>query len=119
MHIIDLKDLKEIVAGDNCYLKEILRPETANGELRYSFAYAYVKPGETTYVHRMKTSEVYYILEGIGEMTIDDETVGVSAGQTIRIPPNSKQFIRNVGSGDLKFLCIVDPAWRLEDEIVV
>lgn len=119
MHIIDLKNIKEIVAGDNCYLKEILRPESANGEIHYSLAHAYVKPGETTYVHKMKTSEIYYILEGQGEMTIDDETILVGVGQTIRIPSNSKQFIKNVGSNDLKFLCIVDPAWKIEDEIVI
>ena len=28
------------------------------------------------------------------------------------------QCIENIGTGDLIFYCIVDPAWREEDEIV-
>lgn len=36
----------------------------------------------------------------------------------IYIPPHSKQFIENNGSVNLKFLCIVDPAWKPEDEEV-
>jgi mannose-6-phosphate isomerase-like protein (cupin superfamily) len=42
----------------------------------------------------------------------------VGPGQAIYIPPNAKQYIRNTGSSDLKFICIVDPAWRKEDEAV-
>jgi mannose-6-phosphate isomerase-like protein (cupin superfamily) len=36
----------------------------------------------------------------------------------VYIPPGAEQHIRNTGAGDLKFLCIVDPAWRAEDEEV-
>ncbi len=35
------------------------------------------------------------------------------------VPPNSKQFIENTGKSDLKFLCIVEPAWRADDEILL
>jgi len=41
------------------------------------------------------------------------------AGDTVYIPPRAKQQITNSGSVDLAFLCIVDPAWRSEDEEVV
>ncbi len=36
----------------------------------------------------------------------------------IVIPPNAKQYIRNIGATDLKFLCIVDPAWCPADEMI-
>lgn len=51
-------------------------------------------------------------------MYIGDESANVRAGQAIVIPPNAKQYIRNIGRTDLKFLCFVDPAWRPEDEVV-
>jgi mannose-6-phosphate isomerase-like protein (cupin superfamily) len=30
----------------------------------------------------------------------------------------SKQFLENNGESDLTVLCIVDPAWKQEDEIL-
>ena len=68
--------------------------------------------------HILKSTEVYYILEGEGMMHIDDETSMVYPGQSVFIPANSRQFIENRGEGDLVFLCIVNPAWRSEDEEV-
>lgn len=112
----DLKKCKEIIAGDNTTLRELLNPLKENLVIRYSLAHAKVKPGEITYPHKLKSSEVYYILEGAGEIYINDEKEKVSAGQTIYIPPNSVQKIENTGENDLAFLCIVDPAWRPEDE---
>ena len=67
----------------------------------------------------MKTSEVYYILEGEGVLHIDDNSLNVSKDQAIYIPPNSKQYIENIGKNDLKFLCISDPAWKKEDEEIL
>jgi mannose-6-phosphate isomerase-like protein (cupin superfamily) len=67
----------------------------------------------------LKTSEVYYILEGEGIMHVDDESAAVHAGQAIYVPPNSNQHISNTGDSDLRFLCIVDPAWQPQDEEVL
>jgi len=58
-------------------------------------------------------------LEGEGEMYINNEKEKVSAGKVIYIPPNSVQRIKNIGNNDLVFLCIVDPAWKKEDEEVI
>jgi mannose-6-phosphate isomerase-like protein (cupin superfamily) len=51
-------------------------------------------------------------------MYIDNKSAEVHPGQAIYIPPNAVQCIKNIGQGDLKFLCIVDPPWRAEDEEV-
>ena len=65
----------------------------------------------------MKTSEIYYILQGSGIMHIEEEQKVVKKNETIFVPPMSRQFIENNGEGDLIVLCIVDPAWKQEDEI--
>jgi mannose-6-phosphate isomerase-like protein (cupin superfamily) len=116
MLIKDLKNCEKIIAGDNTTLRELLSPLNEDVTLRYSLAHATVKSGEITHAHRLKSSEVYYILQGTGEMYIDDEKEKVLSGQVIYIPPNSVQRIKNIGNGELAFLCIVDPAWRAEDE---
>lgn len=114
----NLHDCEEFIAGDNTILREILHPDKEDLKLRYSLAHAIVKPGETSYAHALKTSEVYYILEGQGLMYINDEEKSVESSDTIYIPPMARQCIKNTGKIDLKFLAIVDPAWRVEDEIV-
>jgi len=119
MYIRDLKDCEEFIAGDNCTLREILHPDKEALDLRYSLAHAIVKPGDTTWRHRLRTSEVYYIIEGDGIMHIDGENAPVHPGSTVYIPPMASQSITNSGKADLKFICIVDPAWRKEDEEVL
>lgn len=116
MFIRELNDCPEFIAGDNCILREILHPDKAELDLRYSLAHAVVKPGLTTWKHRLKTSEVYYIIEGQGMMHIDGESSPVRPGSTVYIPPQTVQSITNTGQNDLVFICIVDPAWRKEDE---
>ena len=108
----------EFIAGDGTQLRELLHPDKQPLELRYSLAHAIVPEGQTSTPHSLKTSEVYYILTGIGEMHIDDETQPVEPGDAVYIPPNANQFIHNSGKEPLVFLAIVDPAWRKEDETI-
>ena len=118
MFIKHLAECAAFTAGDNCRLREILHPDKADLALRYSLAHAVVAPGQTTWLHALRTSEVYYMLSGRGTMRIDDEAASVKPGDTIYIPPRARQQITNTGADDLVFLCIVDPAWRSEDEVV-
>lgn len=118
MFIKDLKHCEAFIAGDNTILRELLHPAKADLNLRYSLAHAVVKPGLASYRHRLKTSEVYYILQGEGVMHIGSESRQVGPQQAIYIPPDAVQYIENSGATDLVFLCIVDPAWREEDETV-
>lgn len=119
MLIRNLKDCAEFISGDGCVLREILHPDKMDLKLGYSLAHAIVHPGDITLPHRLKTSEVYYIIEGEGVMHIDQETALVRAGATVYIPPKAVQYIQNSGKTDLVFLAIVDPAWRVEDEEVL
>lgn len=118
MLVQKLKNCAEFIAGDNTHLRELLHPEKQLIQLRYSLAHATLPVGETSQPHSLKTSEVYYILSGRGEMHIADETQTVEPGDAVYIPPNARQFIRNCGSEPLVFICIVDPAWRKKDETV-
>jgi len=118
MLIQKLNSCEEFIAGDNTRLRELLHPDKQPLSLRYSLAHATLPVKQTSQPHSLKTSEVYYILSGNGEMHIDDEIQLVEPGDAIYIPPNTRQFIRNCGSEPLIFICIVDPAWRQEDETV-
>jgi mannose-6-phosphate isomerase-like protein (cupin superfamily) len=119
MEVIKLLDCPEFIAGDNTILREILHPDKKELDIRYSLAHARVKPGKTSFRHALKTSEIYYILEGQGEMFINDEKQVVNPGDTVYIPPHAIQCITNISKTDLVFLCVVDPAWQVEDELII
>lgn len=119
MLIRDVQECEEIVAGDETILREILHPHREALEIRYSLAHAIVKPGSASRPHKLTSSEVYYILQGTGQMHIDGESAPIGPGQVVYIPPDATQYIQNTGNIDLKFLCIVDPAWQAEDEEIL
>jgi mannose-6-phosphate isomerase-like protein (cupin superfamily) len=118
MLIRQLNNCEEFIAGDGTYLRELLHPDKQPLALRYSLAQAILPVGQTSKPHALKTSEVYYILSGTGEMHIDQESQAVGMGDAIYIPPNARQYIHNSGQEPLVFICIVDPAWRQEDELI-
>ena len=119
MFLKRLKDCREFTAGDGSILRELLHPEKAALQIRYSLAHAKVAAGQETKSHKLKSSEVYYITAGNGLMHIDEESFKVKAESAVYIPPGARQHIENTGSCDLKFLCIVDPAWREENEQIL
>jgi mannose-6-phosphate isomerase-like protein (cupin superfamily) len=107
---------------DRSVLCELLHP--ANVEevdaLGCSIAHAIVPVGESTLPHALRSStELYYILEGTGEMHIGDEAEPVLPGQIVLIPPEKPQYIVNTGTIPLVFLCIVSPPWQAEDEYLL
>jgi mannose-6-phosphate isomerase-like protein (cupin superfamily) len=119
MLIRRLEDCDEFIGADDSILRELLRPAAGRIDIRYSLAHATVRPGAKTKPHRLKTTEVYYLLQGQGRMHIDEETGEVTAPSAVYIPPYGVQWIENTGKVDLIFLCLVDPAWRREDEEMV
>jgi len=117
MIIRDLAECRCFRGGDNTLICELIHPGREDLDLPYSIAHAILQPGEASLPHRLKIStEVYFILEGEGEMHIDAEKSLVRAGQAVLIPPGSWQYIRNAGDVILKFICLVSPPWQAEDE---
>ncbi len=118
MQIKNLSTCPPFKAGDGCELRELANAATEPRAFRYSLAHARVAPGQKTLPHRLRSSEVYYILQGHGLMHIDQEASAVKPGDMVDIPPMASQWIENTTPDDLVFICIVDPGWRKEDEIV-
>jgi mannose-6-phosphate isomerase-like protein (cupin superfamily) len=120
MQIRKLTDFPEILAGDHTRLRELLHPDRGYSfEGRYSLAHAEIEPGRSSAPHRLKSSEVYYVLSGEGEMHVNADTALICSGDAVIIPAGSVQWVNNTGGVPLVFLCIVDPAWRPEDEDVL
>ena len=114
----ELENIPQIIAGDQCYLKEIFHPERDHCDIDYSLAYAYVKPGGKTLSHYLLESKNYYILAGTGLIHVGEETFEVKAGFSCIVPPKTSQWIENNSDGRLEFLVIVNPAWQADHEFV-
>lgn len=119
MIVKTLRNIAGFPAGDGSFLRELLHPAREPLGIGYSLAQASVRPGERTLAHRLGSAEVYVILEGTGLMHVGAEQAEVGPGQAVYIPPGEVQFIENTGAAGLAFLCIVDPAWRAEDEEIL
>jgi len=63
------------------------------------------------FLHSHKPEQCYYIIEGKGIMTVDDETREVFAGDAIYVPSNSRHGIKNISSSPLKYLTANSPCF--------
>jgi mannose-6-phosphate isomerase-like protein (cupin superfamily) len=118
MNIKEVQKIQALSGHEDTQIRQIFAPDNTNNTIRYSIAHCTIKPGKTSKPHAMKTSEVYYILEGKGIMYVKKEQKQITKDEIIFVPPNSKQYLENIGETDLIALCIVDPAWRQEDEVI-
>lgn len=71
--------------------------------------------------HNHPEEEIYFILEGTGEMCIGDERQEVTSGQAVFIPSDKFHQLSNTGSHPLKMIYCYGPAgdvahWRQELE---
>lgn len=112
-------DRPEFLAGDHTRLREVFHPAKHPLKLGYSLAHGALGPGQRSKWHVLNSSEVYYFLSGHGRFMIDEQVTTVEAGTTLYVPPGSKQSLENMGTDTIEFLCVVDPAWKTEDERIL
>ncbi len=62
-------------------------------------------------VHRHGPEQCYYIIQGTGLMTIENETEEVSVGDAVHIPSNAQHGMKNIGSGVLEYLTVNSPVF--------
>lgn len=121
MRIKSLMNSRKVVAGDGVYLRELVNPVNDGGFTgRYSLAEAILLPGRKSKKHRLKTHELYFVVEGHAVVHLDEGSAVVEPGDAVEIPPGTVQWVDNSGGSEpFVFLCIVDPAWRQADEEIL
>jgi mannose-6-phosphate isomerase-like protein (cupin superfamily) len=79
-----------------------------------SLAEASLPAGAQTQRHyHVVTEEIYFLLEGEGELELDGERRDVSPGDAILIPPGARHTIE--ARTPLRFLCCCAPPYSHED----
>jgi len=100
---------------DGSEIRELLHPNNTAIK-NQSLAEAVITPGQMTDAHSHKlTEEIYYILEGKGQMYLANDDFFVEQGDSILIKPGQTHCIKNIGESELRLLCCCSPAYSHED----
>lgn len=74
-------------------------------------AIARLGAGKIIEAHCDPMEEIYFIYEGQGEMTVDEETRAVKPGDAIWIPTGASHALLNSGKRDLVILVVASPLY--------
>ena len=112
-------EVEIILGNEGTKIKQYFHPHNTLNGINYSLAQFTLEPGKKSLLHKIQSSEIYYILEGDAVLRINEESYQLKKDDSVYVPPMSEQHIENTGLTNLRFLCIVEPAWKPEDEIVL
>ena len=114
MIVRSLDGAEPFTTADGSTIRELLGLPTAPVR-NQSLAEASLEPGQATQRHyHAETEEIYYVVEGAGEMELDGERRRVQPGDAVLIPPGTWHQIR-ADTARLRFLCCCAPPYRHED----
>lgn len=117
--IINWKDLNKIEDGCGGVIYKVLDVENS-GLRNTEIAMCIFPPGEIANLHyHEKMEEIYFVLEGEGEIELNGEWHRIKAEDSIAIPVGIKHRMRNTSEDNiLKFLSFNSPEWQQLDMII-
>ena len=115
MLIVNRRDSKILHTPHGSEIRPLI-DRTTSPITQCSLAEELLPPGKSVSPHHHEVlEEVYYILEGTGEMTVGDETREVGAGDAIYIPKHNRHTLTNTGAQIMRILLVCGPAFYFED----
>ena len=103
---------------DTSRICEIVHPNHSDAK-NQSLAQATLAPGAKTQPHfHPHSEEIYFVLRGRAEFSLDGDVSTLMAGDAVVIPPGAPHQICNIGDEDLVFLCCCAPAYSHDDTIL-
>jgi len=118
VEVVNRNQSAAFITKDGSEIRSIL--DRANSTARnQSLAEATLPPGAATesHLHRV-TEEIYFVLRGVGRMTLGTERRAAGPGDGILIPSGTPHTIENVGQEPLVFLCCCAPPYSHEDTVL-
>jgi mannose-6-phosphate isomerase-like protein (cupin superfamily) len=105
MKQVSIKDIGGEVIKDNA--QYLLKDNTFGKNLILSSTF--LRANQKTNGHKHEgQEEVYFFIDGEGEMTIDEETFPVKSGDVICIEDGEFHKVNNTGDLGLYFVCVFD-----------
>jgi mannose-6-phosphate isomerase-like protein (cupin superfamily) len=114
MHIVrdvNASEKKNITCG-------IMRKLTGSKDFSgMDFVHVTIRDSTKQHYHK-KLTEVYYVLKGSINITVDGKTERLKPGQMIMIFPKTKHKATKTSKEDAEILVVCCPPWSEEDEIL-
>ena len=118
MEVVNRNQGAAFITKDGSEIRSIL-DRTNSTARNQSLAEATLPTEAATEIHlHPTTEEIYYVLRGIGQMTLGMERQRVGPGDGVLIPPGTPHTIENVGREPLVFLCCCAPPYSHEDTML-
>ena len=115
MEVRSLAEAEPFTTKDGSSIR-LLIDLTNSSAQNQSLAEATLPPhGETARHYHGESEELYYVLDGTGEMELDGERTRLGPGDAVLIPPRAWHRIHAIGDGALRFLCCCAPPYRDAD----
>ena len=105
MKKVTIKDIGGEVVKDNA--QYLLKDNAFGNNLILSSTFLRANQQTNGHTHKGQ-EEVYFCIDGEGEMTIDDETFSVKAGDVVCIEDGEFHKVINTGHLGLYFVCVFD-----------
>jgi mannose-6-phosphate isomerase-like protein (cupin superfamily) len=116
LRVVDARsrdDAEPFTTADGSTIRVLLDDRVATAH-NQSLAEAELAPGQATQRHyHGATEEIYFLLEGTGEMEVDGNRRQVGPGDAILIPPGAWHQLR--AETNLRMLCCCAPAYQDAD----
>src|SRR5688572_14558459 len=88
---------------------DLIHPETT-GVRNVSVATIIIEPSRSSRAHFHRVmEEVYYFVDGVGEVILNNEVHTVRPGSAVYIPVGLMHQVKNTGTKQLRFLSIDSP----------
>jgi mannose-6-phosphate isomerase-like protein (cupin superfamily) len=89
-------------------VKRLVHPMTT-GSKNLGVSICILNPGEEIIVHQHDFEEAYFVMEGEGVMTLEDEEIQLEEFLSVYIPANARHGQKNTGNRPLLILCSLAP----------
>ncbi len=122
MIVADLAEINSRTYPARRRTKNIVGGSSPIQATNFSLGYVTLDPnGGQVPWHKQEQEEIYFVLEGSGEMCLGTERIEVRAGQAVYIPPRVFHQLTNTGSEPMIMIYCYGPAgdvahWRQELE---
>ncbi|MBI5676847.1 MAG: cupin domain-containing protein [Nitrospirae bacterium] len=118
--IVNWKEINKIEDGCGGVIYKILDIDNA-GLKNIEIAMCIFEPGEIAALHyHNNMEEIYFILEGFGEIEANGKRHVIKAEDSLAIPAGVRHRVINTSNEQhLKFLSVNSPSWMPEDMIIV
>jgi mannose-6-phosphate isomerase-like protein (cupin superfamily) len=120
MTIADLADIAGRIYPARRLTKNVVGGASPIQAVNFSLGYVTLDPnGGQVPWHNQEQEEIYFVVEGTGEMCLGNERATLSTGQAVYIPSGVFHQLTNTGDAPLRMIYCYGPAgdvahWRQE-----